>query len=435
MPLTAIVFIIFYFGGIWLAFTRNPIWGVWPYSMALYMSPAHNWYGAYLPDLRWSLLASLLTLLSIFVHQGRLVPKTPWLRTGPAKIILCYAVWMWIQYPWALSREMHMEGTILITKYVVLYYIVYRTLNTDSDFFTFIMINLLGGFYISRRVLEYSAGGRVEGIGGPGINDSNTLGMHMSVLLIFGGIMLMKKNTIFKNMLYWRLCQISIFISTLYIANSVVQTISRSAVLGIVAGGTLLMIIKHWTIKKRFYFYCACSFAGLMYLAPYTFWERLDTITEAVQGEEIESSAYSRVVIGKAMIAMFRDNIFGYGHRGTVVLSPEYMPREYLTWVGGQAGRASHCTFLTTLTEQGLPGAILYLMMMIWVAKTIYAYPKDDPVMYLYFMGASASLAAIFISGIFVDYLKVEIQIYCFAMLASLKDHQMRMQYARQQNA
>jgi len=49
--------------------------------------------------------------------------------------------------------------------------------------------------------------------------------------------------------------------------------------------------------------------------------------------------------------------------------------------------------------------------------------------MYLYFMGATASLVAIFFFLLFVDYLKVEIQIYCLAMLASLKDHQIRVQY------
>ncbi|HAR34950.1 MAG TPA: hypothetical protein DCR95_12940, partial [Desulfobacter sp.] len=225
------------------------------YALSLYASPAHNWFGSYLPDLRWSLLASLCTLISIFVNKSHLVPKTPWLSTAPAKIIICYAIWMWIQLLWALSYEAHIEGTILITKYIILYYIIYRVLDNDSTFFTFIMFNLVGGFYISRRVLGYSMGGRVEGIGGPGINDSNTLGMHMSVLLIFAGMMLLKKNTLFRNNLHWRICQGIILISAVYIANSVVQTISRSAVLGILSGGALLMVIKHWTVKKRFYLY------------------------------------------------------------------------------------------------------------------------------------------------------------------------------------
>jgi O-antigen ligase len=339
---------------------------------------------------------------------------------------------MWIQYPWAVSPEMHLEGTILLTKYVVLYYIIYHVLNTDADYFMFIMFNTIGGYHISKLVLGYSQGGRVEDVGGPGINDSNSLGMHLSVILIFSAMMLLKKNTPFKKIMYWRICQGVIFISTLYITNSVVQTISRSAVLGLVAGGLLLIVIKHWTVKMKFNLYLVLAIIGLMYLAPYTFWERLDTITQAVQGEEVESSAYSRIVVGKAMIEMFKENILGHGHRGTIALSPYFLPKQYLTSVGGgEIGRSSHCTFLTTLTEQGLPGAFLYLMMVFWVAKTIFTFRKDDPVMYLYFMGASASLAAIFISGIFVDFLKAEIQIYCLAMLASLKDHQIRVQYQK----
>ena len=217
------------------------------------------------------------------------------------------------------------------------------------------------------------------------------------------------------------------------VASSLIQSSSTttSLVVGLVAGGLLLIVIKHWTFKKKFYLYLVLAVMGLMYFAPYTFWARLDTITEAVQGEEVERSAYSRLVIGEAMIEMFQANILGYGHRGTVILSPDYLPAHYLTWVGGKAGRSSHCTFLTTLTEQGLPGAFLYLLMVYWVIKNIFTFRKDYPVMYLYFMGATASLAAIFISGIFVDYLKVEIQIYCFAMLASLKDYEIREQYKK----
>ncbi|WP_319574693.1 O-antigen ligase family protein [uncultured Desulfobacter sp.] len=430
MPLTVFGFVGLYFSGIYMAFTRHPVWGLLPYCLALYLSPAHNWFGSYLPDLRWSLLASICAVLSIFFNGSKLPAKTHWLKTGPARIILCYSLWMWIQYPWALSKDMHIEGTVLITKYLLLYYIIYKVLNTDADFFKFFLFNIFGSYYVSTRVLAYSLSGRVEGVGGPGMSDSNTLGMHMSLILIFAAMMLLKKNTIFANRLYWRMCQFAIFVSAVYIANAVVQTISRSAVLGLVAGGMLLIVIKHRTVKKKFYLYLVFAFAGLIYFTPYTFWERLNTITEAVQGEEVEASAYSRLVIASAQWKMFKENIFGNGHRGTQVLSPYYLGDEYLaTLYTGGRGRSSHCTFLTSLVEQGVPGALLYLMMVFWGIKTIFSYRKKDPVMYLYFMGVSASLAAIFVSGIFVDYLKSEVQIYCFAMLASLKEFQMRQQY------
>nr|NJM02129.1 O-antigen ligase family protein [Desulfobacula sp.] len=431
MPITAIAFVILYFGGILLAFTRNPVWGLWPYALALYASPNHHWFGVYLPDLRWSLLASVCALLSIFFHRSRLVPKTPWLSTGAGKIMIAYAIWMWIQLPWALSFDMHMEASILITKYVLLFYILYSVLNTDADYFKFILFNILGSYYISKSVLNYSAGGRVEGIGGPGMNDSNTLGMHLSVILVFASMMLLKKNTIFLNNLYWKVCQGVILVITLFIANSVVQTISRSAVIGLVFSGIVLIFIKHRTFKKKFYIYLVFAFIGLLYFAPYTFWERLDTITEAATGGEVEGSAYSRLVIAAAQFEMFIANPLGHGHRGTFVLSPYYLPPEYLTSSGGVAGRSSHCTFLTAMVEQGLPGALLYLLMVFWVIRTVLSFRKDDPVIYLYVMAVSAALAVIFMSGIFVDYLKVEIQVYCFAMLASLKDHEIRAQYKK----
>lgn len=419
-----------------MAFRRHPIWGLGSYLMALYISPAHNWFGASLPSFRWSLFAAVCLWLSIFFKPNRLTLKTPWLRTGPGKIILLYAVWMWIQLGWAVSFKMHLDGTILITKYLVLYFMIYKILSSDTDYYLFLLFNIMGSFYVARSVLAYSGGGRVEGVGGPGINDSNSLGMHLSVILIFCSILLLKKNTIFLNNLYWRICHFGVFVAAAYIANASVQAISRSAVLGILFGGMVMFFIKHWTVKKKFYVYLILGFCGLLYFAPYTFWERLDSITEAVQGEEVESSAYSRIIIGQAQLEMFKDNILGHGHRGTFVLSRYYLPPEYLTWssVGG-AGRSSHCTFLTTLTEQGIPGAILYLSMFFWTVRTIISFPKDDPVIYLYFMGASAALASIFVSGLFVDYFKAEIQIYCLALLASLKDYQLRSEYQKMQAA
>lgn len=345
--------------------------------------------------------------------------------------MIAYAMWMWIQLPWALSYDKHFEASILITKYVLLFYILYSVLNSDKDFFKFILFNILGGFYVSNSVLNYSAGGRVEGIGGPGMNDANTLGMHLSVVLIFASIMLLKKNSIFLNDLYWRICQGVVLVATLFIANAVVQTISRSAVLGLISGGIILILLNHKVFKKKFYLYLVIALIGLSYFAPYTFWERLDTISENISGDVTEGSAYSRFVIASAQLEMFYANPLGYGHRGTFVLSPHYLADEWLTSENGIRGRSSHCTFLTTLVEQGLPGALLYLLMVFWVIRTVLSFQKDDPAIYLYVMAVSASLAAIFVSGIFVDYLKVEIQVYCFAMLASLKDYQIRAQYEK----
>ena len=427
MSLSAVLFIFAFFGGLWKAFFQHPIWGLLVYTLTLYANPGFHWWGKALPNFRWSLAAAVFTLLCIFLKRDMLVPKRGWSQNGAATILIAYTIWLWIQLPWALSFSMHFGACILFTKYLVLFYMIYTIISDEKSFFLFISFNILGGLYWAKGIKEITYSGRIEGFGGPGVNDANTLGMHLGVVLVFSSLMLLKKNDLNLSWFYWTFIRLFTFLATAFIANAVVQTISRSAVLGLISAGFVLLCLNHKWFRKKFFFYAALALAGLIAMAPMTFWERLDTVKIAAEGGEMESSAFSRIVVAKAQLEMFKTNIFGTGHRGTAVLSPAYIPREYLTAGRGQeAARSSHCTFLTTLVEQGLPGAFLYWLMVLWVIKTALFFKKRDPSIYLYMMMSVASLAAIFISGIFVDYLKVEIQIYCFAMLAALKDWEMR---------
>ncbi len=436
MSISLLIFLLLYFGGFVAAFIRHPIWGLMSYTLALYASPVFHWWGAGLPGLRWSLLSAIVTLTSIFLNKTRLEPKSPWTANGAAKLLIAYTVWLWVQLAWALSFDVHLEACILFTKYIILFYMIYMVVDNDKRFIIFLYFNIIGGLYWGKLIRDVTYSGRIEGLGGPGVTDSNTLGMQMVVLLIFAALMLLKKNSINLARYYWILLRLFTYLAAIIIANGVVQTISRSAVVGMVGAGMTLFIINHKGVRKKFLVYCMAAFTGLLILTPYTFWDRLATVKTAAEGGEIEASAASRIVIGKAQLEMLKENYLGNGHRGTAVLSPLYLDVRYLTSSTGGAGkewdgaRSSHCTFLTALVEQGIPGAIMYWLMVFWVMKAALGFGKDDESTYLYMMTVVASLTAIFISGIFVDYLKVEIQIYCFAMLAGLKDLKKRAAYA-----
>ena len=390
--------------------------------MALYAAPTHHWYGAYLPNLRWSLTASLVTLCSIWMNRHRFPAKTPWHSTGAGRILIAYTLWMWIQLSWAASIDLHIEGCILFTKYVVLFYMIYTVLDSDVRIYQFLMFNILGGLYWGYLIKTTTATGRVEHIGGPGIYDANTLGMHLGIVLIFAALILLKKNTIFRNRNWWRVSQAVVFIGAVLMANGVVQSISRSAMVGLAAAGLTLFFMHYKTIRKKLFLYCLVALAGFIHFAPQTFWNRMDTVRAPIEEEEVDKSAYSRILIARAQLEMFNDNVLGHGFRGTMVLSPYYMPEGLLTRTGGGMGRSSHNTFLTALVEQGIPGAVLYWFAVIWAVKLILSFKKDDIVVYLYVMMVAGGLAMLFVSGQFVDYIKAEMMIYCFALLAGLKE-------------
>ncbi len=285
------------------------------YLVALYAAPNHHWYGALLPDLRWSLIAALATFISIWMNRGRLTVKKPWFSSGAGKILLAYAFWMWIQLPWAVSYEMHLKGCILFTKYIVLFYMIYVLVDNDIKFFQFFLLNIFGGFYWGYLIKVTPHTGRIEHIGGPGIGDSNTMGMHLGIVLIFAALMLLKKNTIFQNIFWWRVLQGFLLIAAVLMANGVVQSISRSAVVGFAAAGMMLFFLNHKAFRMKLLFFAVIAIAGLLYFSPQTFLHRMDTVRSAVEGEEVDASAYSRIIIAQAQIEMFKSNVMGHGHK------------------------------------------------------------------------------------------------------------------------
>ncbi len=427
MPSTVILWMIIYATFLWLCFYKHPSWGLGSYLLTLYAAPDHHWYGVYIPDLRWSLIAAFVILISTWMNWGRLTPKNPWYKSGIAKLLLAYTIWMWIQFPWAISSEWHLFGCVLFTKYIILFFLIYSVIDTDTRIFFFLLFNILGGFYWGYLIKITTGSGRVEWVGGPGISDSNTMGMHLGIVCIFASLMLLKKNTIFQKRIWWWITQGVIFLSALLMANGIVQSISRSAMVGFAFAGMVLFYLNHKAYRWKFLLFAIIASLGFVYFSPQTFWNRMDTVRGAVEGEEIEASAYSRIIIAKAQIEMFKENVMGHGFRGTAVLSPYYME----SWMLSEGRRSSHNTFLTAMVEQGIPGAIMYWLAVLLVIKTILSFKKDDITIYLYVMMIAGGLAALFAAGMFVDYLKAEIMIYCFAILASLKEIEKRKEFER----
>jgi O-antigen ligase len=106
-------------------------------------------------------------------------------------------------------------------------------------------------------------------------------------------------------------------------------------------------------------------------------------------------------------------------------LSPYYLDSQYMSGpVGAQQGgkRSSHNTFLSALVEQGVPGAVLFIMMWLWclraLARARAAQPSPSPQLAAMVAGVGSALISFLVAGMFVDYLKAEVQFWLFAVLA-----------------
>jgi len=421
MSLSLLAFLGFYGSGLVLAFVRHPIFGLFTYMLAFYVHPPSRWWGALLPDLRWSLLAGVVTLIAVSRHEAA-ENRPGWLTTRPAKILLVFTVWVWIQNIWALSPDEHFELSILFTKYVLLFFLIYRLVETPAQVRLFLLVQVLGAIYLGWLAYQAPDGGRLEGVGGPGIDEANALAMQLGTGAAIAAMFILAE----RGYLQW-CCVLGMGL----ILNGVVQSGSRGGFLAIMCGGVALWYLKPYDHRRLFYFFAVLGVSMFLIVAQETFWERMGTITTAVENrEEADTSAQSRFALVEAQMKMAAAYPLGAGHRGTAVLSPQYLDARYLTLsvsapgvVATVAQRSSHNTFMTALVEQGIPGAIMFTWLWAWAIFTLLRLGRLSKTWSeggAWVAGIGGALGVVFVAGQFVDYLKAEVQVWLFAALASL---------------
>jgi len=417
MALTSLVFFLGYLGGLALCVIRGPIWGLYTYVAVFYLHPPSRWWGMYLPGIRWSLLAAAVTLVCVLARrQGSSRP--PFTQSGIVVAFIAYVVWMWIQTPFVISGE-HVTGTVLFTKYVLLIYLIYVLIDSPERLRDFLLAHVVGCFYLGWLV--YTApegGGRLEGVGGPGIDDANTMSMHFGTGVVVAAVLLLTE----KKWRFWlTLAAIP------FMLNGMVQGGSRGAFLGLVAGGLTLFWLKPPAYRKQFYAFAALGLLLFGYLANDVFLERLSTLGAVTSEEkELDQSAYSRIVVIKAQWEMFFDYPLGAGHAGTTVLSPQYIPAEYLTRSSPNSTpvRASHNTFMSVVVDQGIVGIVILVALLTAVCRTVGDVTKrsgQSQEFWAYGSAIAAALMVAAVAGQFAPYLKAEVQIWMLALLVSAK--------------
>ncbi|MGE3666323.1 MAG: O-antigen ligase family protein [Steroidobacteraceae bacterium] len=414
MSLTAIIFLLCFLVGLGMAFFRHPIYGLYTYIAVFYLDAPHRWWGEGLPDLRWSMTAAIVTALAMTRLKAD-PNRTPWYKTFPAKILIAYTIWLWIQSPWALDPVLHRECALIFTKFIIVYYMVYRLIDTPLLTADFLLAHVLGSCYLGLVALGTgTSGGRLDGVGGPGIDDSNTLGMHAATAAVVGAMLIFAKRD-------WR--RYAALVSVPLILNLVVLTGSRGAFLALFMGGLVIFALRPKENARLFYTLAVLGILGFGAVASETFWERMQTMEAAVNKEEtLDGSAEGRILQMKAGLIMFGKHPLGVGHRGFAALSAQYLDPIYLTETGE---RSSHNTFISTLVEQGVPGAFLFSILWLWVLKSCLAARRaaraNRPLLEASVMAAvCGGLVVVFIGGQFADFLKAEVQVWLFALLAGL---------------
>lgn len=405
-----------------LAFARHPVYGLYFYLASIYVHPPSRWWGYMLPDLRWALLSALVTALAIVLHRGRLAAKPPWFASGAAIILSLYAMLMVVQSAWALDLQTHLDGTVKFLKYLVAFWFVYRIADNKNTLREVIFGHVLGcGLLGTYAIFTGREGDRLDGVGGPGLDDANTLGMYLATGLVLGmGLVLS-----YKGWKRWALLGLLGVVATGFVLAN-----SRGAFLGLVAGAAVLLVAKARAHRRAFWAMAIVGLVGLAVVVDKAFIERMFTIGDVAEtSEDADASARSRVIIYESQLRMFLDFPMGAGHRGTATLSPYYLDRRWLTTQGGtdeaSAQRSSHNTFMTTLVEQGVIGATLFIALLLWLlgairrVRTLGRSRDVDPDVVTLGGSLCGGLMVVMAAGSATDYLLAEVQFWMFAALVS----------------
>lgn len=412
MTISGTLFVVAFALGMLLALLKDPIYGLFVYVAEFYLHPASRWWGAYLPEWRWSFIAAAITLAAMWLRLPRESSRQSWYATTPAKIMMLFTGWFALGYLWALAPERHAPVIFMLGKYVLVFAMVYRLINTPERRTAFLLAHVTGCLDLGILAHGADVQGRLDGVGGPGIDDSNTLGMHLATGVICASVLLLAVRA-------WRyvLCLVAIAFSL----NAIVLTSSRGAFLALLAGGLILFYLRPRQYLRTFYAYALLGLLLFGYVASSFFWTRVGTIVASEQ--QRDTSAQSRVAMAEAQLRMFVRYPFGSGQRGSEIMSPVYLQKQFLT---SEGARSSHNALLTVLVEQGIPGVMLALCLIEWTRRAIVSEKRrlpssGDPLRTVHVAACSGALGAVIVGGQFADFSKCEVQFWMLAMLASLQ--------------
>ena len=398
-----------------MSIARGPIYGLFTYIGVFYLHPPSRWWGEALPDLRWVFLAAGVTLISMIIHSKDAPKQRPWIRTTPGLIMVLFTLWYWVIYFWALVPDRHIDGGVLITKYILVFWMIYHIINTQEKVTAFLFAHFFGCVYLGLLAWGFEGGGRLNGVGGPGINDANTLGMQFSTGVIAGAMLMF----LYRIKIWFALAP-AIAMSL----NGLILTGTRGGFLALICGGGMLYLLKPHKRTGLFYLGAILALGLLGYVASETFWDRIQTIAPT-ETEVRDTSAHARLALFSAQWEMSQAHPLGTGHRGTEALSHDYLDPIYMSRDGG--ARSSHNVILTVLVEQGWPGLILMGALALWCGLTLvrlkrHARHTDDFTLGVHVAAIGGVLGVVFAGGIFADFSKCEVQIWFFALLAALRE-------------
>lgn len=353
MSISALAFIAIFCSGLFLCIVGAPFFGVLLYEFEYFLNPANRWWYQGLPDLRFSLTVAAVLFLSFWFRKAQFrenrilaIPQFRWLAA--MTVLVC------VTYFWAIDTTIHLDIMIRYLKFLFFIGIMYKVVDSAPKLESALGVYLAGIFYISWVGWQTgrTGAGRLESIGGPDCLNSNE-----AAAVLVTAIPLLIFYALYGKKLW---VQGLALVAMAFTMNCLVLINSRGAILGLICASAYLLIFMFRqkvgaSMKIKILLGICGAAAAFLYLSDESFWERMKTLR--VESDEPDDVPDRRVHYWMATFKMLADNPLGLGGRGYHILSPYYLPPEWLT--GGQ--RAVHSLWFEVLSEYGFQGLFVFL--------------------------------------------------------------------------
>ena len=333
---------------------RRPSYAIALYMLTFFAAPHLWWWGDDVPELRYAVIAGLTLLgaLVLYLAQSPADAGHRFSRTHGLALAMGVNA-TFVHFFLASAPNISVDNYIEFLKYILLFFLMWRAIDSRDDMRVVVMSIAVGAAYIGYEVTINERGdfngSRLEGVGAPGADSSNSLASVMLLVLPVIG-------TLFING-KWRHKIIAIAAAPLAL-NVLVLCNSRGAFLGLIGAGVAFLVLSRGRTRKQ-----AVKSLALGGIALYLLLgdpQILERFTTTFAGsEERDRSAASRLEFWQAGLLMLYDYPFGdgggsfkYVHGG-----------KYLSQVVGDDAeeRSLHNGYLTEATEWGIQGLVLRL--------------------------------------------------------------------------
>ncbi len=319
---------------------------------------------------------------------------------------------------WALNVKIHLQYAEQVINFLVLIFLIQGSVRDENDLRAFVIIAMIGCSYFGYLGMTRVGGGRLNGIGGPSIESANQMSQHVAAILFAGAYLMLAKHRRF-----WHYLLLGLLLAVL--VKTIVMAGSRGVYVAIGLTGVLMLVFSPQRVRRKLYILAGISIVLASIEFGSALFSRFDTVALDEYGEVVDLSARSRIYIAEAQLVMFKEAfLLGHGHQGTLILSPTYIPEEFLTTIttSEHAGRASHNFVMSLLVDHGLIGASLYLFIIIRCLMHLPGLIKmevreDQQTLHLLLIGLCMGLLCLMIAGMTSDHKNAETAIWFFALI------------------